>query len=98
MRLSDYPLRGMDSASCVINNQTLIVQSKNKKLYVLNGAGTRIWELADGTHAVVDIIERLKRDSRKPDGQLRKETETFIADLVSRGVLVLLKQRLDVAA
>lgn len=98
IKMSDCPLRGMDSASCVINNQTLIVQSSNKKLYILNGAGTRIWELADGKHAIADILARLRHESRKPDIQLRSETQAFIEELVSRGVLVLLKSSLDVAA
>ncbi|MDI6817639.1 MAG: PqqD family protein [Actinomycetota bacterium] len=98
IKMSDCPLRGMDSASCVINNQTLIVQSSNKKLYILNGAGTKIWELADGKHAIADIIARLKCESRKPDVQIHSEMQAFIEELVSRGVLVLLKKSLDIAA
>ncbi|MBE0447270.1 MAG: PqqD family protein [Actinobacteria bacterium] len=88
MNISNYPLKGMDSASCVINNQTLIIQSK--KLFVLNGSGTKIWELSDGRHAIGDIVEEIKVNSRKPEDQIRKETENFIEELVERQVLVLL--------
>jgi len=98
MNVSNYPLKGMDSASCVINGQTLIVQSKNRKLFVLNGAGTKIWELSDGRHAIEDIVEKVKMESRKPEGQIRKETEEFIKELVDRQVMVLLNHPCDVAA
>ncbi|HZD60940.1 MAG TPA: PqqD family protein [Anaerolineae bacterium] len=97
MNRDNYPLKGMDSASCVINGQTLIVQSKVRKLFVLNGAGTRIWELSDGRHAVEDIIKEIKMRSRKSESQVRRETEDFIEELVNRQVLVLLKRPCDVA-
>ena len=98
MNMSSYPLKGMDSASCVINGQTLIVQSKDRKLFVLNGAGTRIWELSDGRHAVEEIIEKIRTQSRKSKNQVRKETEEFIKELVERQVLILLNHPWDVAA
>lgn len=92
-----YPLKGMDSASCVINGQTLIVQSKDKKLFVLNGAGTRIWQLSDGRHAIEDIVKKVKMNSKKSEYQVRKETEAFIEELVDRQVMVLLNRPCDVA-
>lgn len=98
IELSIYPLKGMDSASCVINGETLIVQSKNKKLFVLNGAGTQIWELSDGRHAIEDIVHTIRAHSRRPENQVRKETEDFIGELVERQVLVLLNHPADVAA
>ncbi|MDI6716789.1 MAG: PqqD family protein [Actinomycetota bacterium] len=98
MDIGDYPLRGLSSASCSIDGQTLIVEAKNKKLFVLNAAGTKIWELSDGRHTIEDIITKIKLSSKKNEHQVRKETEDFIESLVERQVLVLLKQPLDVVA
>lgn len=97
LMLDCYPLRGNDSASCVINGQTLIVQSKIKKLYVLNSAGTRIWEMADGRHEIRDIVEKIKAQSGKPEHKVRKEIETFIVELIDRQVLIILRRPWDVA-
>lgn len=93
-----YPLRGSDSASCIINGQTLIVQSKNKKLFVLNAAGTKIWELSDGRHEINDIINKIRVNSRKSEIQIRKEIEEFIEELVERQVLEILSHPWDIAA
>lgn len=98
MKISTYPLRGADSASCVINGQTLIVQAKNRKLYVLNAVGTKIWELSDGRHEIKEIIRELMAHSKKSESQIRKETEEFIEELVERQVLTLLNHPCDVAA
>lgn len=97
MEIQKYPLRGMDSASCSIDGQTLVVDSKYKRLFVLNAAGTTIWDLSDGRHTIEDIIEKISLRSGKPESQVRKETEEFIEDLIKRQVLVLLKHPLDVA-
>jgi len=96
--LSSYPLRGIDSASCVIDGQTLIVQSKDRRLFVLNATGTKIWELSDGKHELREIIKALTAKSKKPESQIRKETEEFIKELVEREILVLLKHPWDIAA
>jgi hypothetical protein len=82
----------------VIDGQTLIVQSENKKLYVLNTAGTRIWELSDGRHEIKEIIRKIRLSSRKPELQIRKEIEEFIDELVEREVLEVLSSPCDVAA
>ncbi|HEY3375094.1 MAG TPA: PqqD family protein [Candidatus Aquicultor sp.] len=96
MHKGSYPLRGSDSASCIINGQTLIVQSKNKKLFVLNSAGTKIWELSDGRHEVNDIINKIRATSKKTELQIRKEIEEFIDELVERQVLEVLVYPCDV--
>lgn len=93
-----YPLRGANSASCIIDGQTLIVQSESRKLFVLNAAGTRIWEMSDGRHNIEDIVKELVTHSKKPESQIRKETKEFIEELVERQILVLLNHPCDVAA
>lgn len=98
MNMGCYPLRGADSASCIIDNQTLIIQSTNRRLFVLNAAGTRIWELADGRHAIEDIVREMRAHSKKPEEQIRMEIQEFIEELVERQVLVLLNHPCDVAA
>lgn len=98
MKTDSYPLRGADSASCVIGNQTLIIQSQHKKLFVLNAAGTRIWELSDGRHDMEDIIRETIAHSKKPENQIRQEIEEFIEELVERQVLVILSQPQDAVA
>ncbi len=98
MKTDGYPLRGADSASCIIDNQTLIIQAKQKKLFVLNAAGTRIWELADGRHGIEDIILEIMSHSKKPESQIRQEIEEFIEELVERQVLVVLSRPDSAAA
>lgn len=95
VRTSGFPIKSDDSASCVIDGETLIVHDTNKKLFVLNSAGTRIWELADGTHTIKDIEASIKRRSKKSDEQIRKEVDHFIDELVNKRVLVILNRPLN---
>jgi hypothetical protein len=94
-RICGYPLKSYDTASCTIDGETLIVSSKDQKIYVLNKAGTRIWELADGFHSVDDIAWVLTRTSKKTEEQLRSDVGRFVLGLVKKKVLVVLERPLD---
>jgi hypothetical protein len=94
-RISGYPLKSYETASCTIDGETLIVSSPDQKVYVLNKAGTRIWELADGFHSIDDIAWVLTRTSKKSESQLRQDVERFVVGLVEKKVLVVLERPLD---
>jgi hypothetical protein len=94
-RISGYPLKSYETASCTIDEETLIVSSTDQKIYVLNKAGTRIWELADGFHSIDDIAWVLTRTSKKSENQLRKNVEGFVLGLIEKKVLVVLERPLD---
>jgi hypothetical protein len=94
-RISGYPLKSYNTASCTIDGETLIVSSTDQKIYVLNKAGTRIWELADGFHSVDDITWVLTRTSKKNNEDLRKDVERFVLGLIKKKVLVVLERPLD---
>jgi hypothetical protein len=94
-RISGYPLKSYDTASCTIDGETMIVSSTDQKIYVLNKAGTRIWELADGFHSIDDIAWVLTRTSKKTEEQLRKDVERFTMGLIEKKVLVVLERPLD---
>jgi hypothetical protein len=94
-RISGYPLKSYETASCTIDGETLIVSSPDQKVYVLNKAGTRIWELADGFHSIDDIAWVLTRTSKKSENQLRQDVERFVVGLVEKKVLVVLERPLD---
>jgi hypothetical protein len=94
-RISGYPLKSYNTASCTIDGETLIVSSTDQKIYVLNKAGTRIWELSDGFHSVDDITWVLTRTSKKNNEDLRKDVERFVLGLIKKKVLVVLERPLD---
>lgn len=94
-RIFGYPLKSYETASCTIDGETLIVNSIDQKVYVLNKAGTRIWELADGFHSIDDIAWILTRTSKKTEEQLRKNVERFVVGLIEKKVLVFLNRPLD---
>ena len=94
-RISGYPLKSYETASCTIDGETMIVSSVDQKIYVLNKAGTRIWELSDGFHSIDDIAWILTRTSKKTEERLRKDVERFVVGLVEKKVLIFLERPLD---
>lgn len=51
-----YIRRRSDVASRIIEGEAIIVKIKTGENYSLNRVGALVWQMADGTHTLVDIV------------------------------------------
>jgi len=76
------------TAGRVIDGQAFVVTPHDNKLHTLNGTGTWIWERAESGCTLEDIAAGLSARFEVDGGRARADAETFIDDLVARGILV----------
>ena len=84
-----FPSRSSDVAFRVIDGEAILVYSGNSKIYTLNQVGTAIWELADGTRRLSDIVDVVCNRFDAERDQVSKDCLEFLQDLNSRGILIL---------
>lgn len=81
-RLQRLPFRRLD-------DQTFIVNPRGREVHVLNGTGSRIWDLLESQMTVEDLVHRLDREGAF-DGDAQnvlQDVEAFVADLVVKGLV-----------
>lgn len=92
MELNDrYVKRDPDCAFRIIDNLALVVkisQGDGNKVFSLNKTGTVIWQYADGTHSVAQIVSLIK-DEFDVDKEIELEAEVidFTEELIKRNLL-----------
>ena len=59
----------------------------------LNEVGSRIWELCDGKHTLVEIAQTLVDEFEVDAGEARMDASAFVAQLVEMKLLVLEAQQ-----
>jgi coenzyme PQQ synthesis protein D (PqqD) len=70
------------TASRVIEGKAVVITVDQNELHVLNGVGTRVWQLLDGRSlaAVVDaIVSEFEVDSERATGDVRRFVEQLFA-------------------
>jgi hypothetical protein len=71
-----------------IEDETVLLDSAGGKYFGLNGIGTRMLEILLETGDIEPTIDRLILEYSVESKQLRSDLETFVEDLVQRGILV----------
>jgi hypothetical protein len=78
-----------------LDQETVIVDPRNRQIHVLNGTGSAIWALLEKGRTIPDLVSALTGDEGGGaagfDGDslvIARDVETFIADLAGRGLVV----------
>jgi hypothetical protein len=78
------------TAGRIIDGKAAIV-TRDNRLHILNGVGTRIWELcersSDRGAAEPELVEALVREFEVDEPTASRDCARFLEDLVSRGIL-----------
>ena len=72
----------------MIGEEAVLVQPERAKVKVLNEVGAHIWELADGTRTIEQIVALLCSEYQVDPDQAQADTLEFIGELVERGLLL----------
>ena len=81
------PRKHPDAASRVYEGEAFIVLPQFHEYKILNGTGTRIWELIDGTRSVDDIARAVSEEYEVTFEEALDDVTTFVNDLRTHGML-----------
>jgi hypothetical protein len=71
-------------ASRVIDGKAVVITIDRNQLHVLNGVGTRVWELMDG-RSLSDIVDSIVEEFEVDPGRAARDVRAFAARLLAVG-------------
>jgi coenzyme PQQ synthesis protein D (PqqD) len=77
------PSRSRSVAWQTIDGETVLLRTRENELLGLNPVGGRIWELADGTRSIDQIVDTVAADFRVPAEITRADALRFLEELTS---------------
>lgn len=90
-----YPDRSPQTASRVIDNEAVIISPQENKVRVLNGTGSRIWELLNGDLRTDRIALLISEEFDVSYDNALEDTMEFLNELHGRGMIVLVEHPRD---
>jgi hypothetical protein len=87
--MDQYPKPHPQTAGRVIDKEAVLILSESSEVNVLNIVGSRIFELADGTHTSAEIAETIFEEYDVTQEEAQEDTIDFIKKMEKRQVLVL---------
>jgi Coenzyme PQQ synthesis protein D (PqqD) len=85
LEMYPYPAGGVVGSR--VASEAVIVLPDQAKVKVLNEVGARIWELADGSRSVAEIVAQITSEYQVEASEAQDDTLAFIDDLVERDML-----------
>ncbi len=90
-----YLDRSPQTASRIIEGEAVIIVPREDKVKVLNGIGSRIWELLNGTRDIEQITSEITSEFDVPHDEALKDIMEFINELYQKNMVVLLNSPKD---
>jgi hypothetical protein len=88
-----YIARSTAIAARVLDGEMMIMSARDSTLFTLNPIGTIIWQSADGTTTLEEIVERkVCAEFDVEPSEAMKDAESFVTDLASHGILLVSEQ------
>jgi hypothetical protein len=85
-----YVARSSEIAARKLGGEMMIMSGLDSTLYTLNDVATAIWEAADGSTALDEIVERRICPAFEVEPAVAlQDAEALVEELAGRGVLVL---------
>jgi hypothetical protein len=91
--LNQYPKPHPQTAGRVIDKEAVLILSESSEVNVLNLVGSRIFELADGTHTIGEIAQTIYSEFDVSAEEAEEDTIEFINKMEKRQVFVLSDQK-----
>jgi hypothetical protein len=81
------PRRRDDVLTQSAGDTVVLLASKSGEYFSLNDVGARIWELADGTRSVTEIVVVLHGEYDAPEDVIRDDAIEIITELSHAGLV-----------
>ena len=86
---NSIPRHHPQTASRIFEGEAVIISPTQNKVRMLNLTGSRIWELADGSHTLTEIAAILSEEFQVTPDDALNSVRTFVEELVAQQLLVL---------
>jgi hypothetical protein len=70
-----------------LGEETVVVNTRTREVHVLNGTGSRIWNLLAPARTVADLVQALEGEFELDPATARAEVLAFVGDLVDKGLV-----------
>lgn len=77
----------------IVDGKVIIPKPGGENVSTLGDVGTRIWELADGSHKVKEIVDIICEEFEADRNTVIKDTIEFITDLSKKHLLRLSRDK-----
>lgn len=84
-----YPQPHPQTAGRVIDGEAVLILSDDSQINVLNPVGSVVFELADGTNSIADIVSEVTKQFEVTDQQATEDVLAFLKELESQHVMVI---------
>lgn len=82
------PLRKEGILSRQLGDETVLYDSENGDVHIINTMAEFVWNLCDGSHSLDDIELRIRETSEVPEGTpVREDLDKIIQSFSNLGVL-----------
>jgi hypothetical protein len=94
-----YIARATKVAARSLDGEMMIMSAWNSTLFTLNPIGTLLWQSADGTTPLAEIVEqRVCAEFAVEPEQALSDAESFVKDLASHDILIVSDKPINTAA
>lgn len=87
LTLDSVPKINPNVTGRLIEDEAVLVLPERGKVEVLNQVGAFIWEHANGTATILEIIQNVCDEFDVNYADAKKDTLEFIGDLIERGIV-----------
>ena len=84
-----YVSKSSSTASRIIEGEAVIVLPKISKVTTLNEVATRIWDMADGSKKIFEIINELQQEYDAEPAQIKNDSIDFINKMLTENMLII---------
>ncbi len=88
-KLKLYPIKSDCTAARIVDGEAVVVLPMESEINTFNEVGTRIWELADGSASIMDIIDSILKEFEIDAKNAAQDTCEFLNELVEKKIIVL---------
>jgi hypothetical protein len=81
------PIHHPRTASRVFSGEAVIISPTENTVRMFNTVGSRVWELADGTRTVDEIVSALTEEYDVEPGPARESVLLFLEELEAKSLL-----------
>jgi hypothetical protein len=82
------PVRKLDISIKDLGGETLLFNTDEEAIHILNPTAQLIWKFCDGTHTVTDIEQAIRTNFSVPDGQdVAADIQRTLAVFTDKGLL-----------
>ncbi len=90
-----YPVHSTKTASRIYDGEAVVVQPLENSIAFLSPVASRIWELADGSRSVGDIVDALCTEYEVERATAEADVAEFLAELGKKDIIILLEAPRD---